>query len=121
MNEQTRILLVDDEWRAITLAAALLRQLGYHTVCKCDYASALITLRDEQFDVMIVDLNLPGESTVECLAQIKGVFHGPIVLMSAYTEDDVDPAVLEFVNGFVPKPYVVEWIHEKVQSVLGRT
>jgi two-component system response regulator AtoC len=62
-----RILIADDEPLYSKTTAALLRKAGYHCVCAPDGQAALDVLAKEPFDLVLSDLNMPGNLRLELL------------------------------------------------------
>ncbi len=82
-----RILIVDDE-KNITLAfSSLLTDQGY----KCDIAdtidAALLKNSQTDFDLVLLDLNLPGESGIDFLKQLENESQAPLVLVISGQSD----------------------------------
>ncbi len=85
MRKKTRILVVDDELSIRISLGDLLRRDG-HQVEAADCAeSALDSLKTQSFDLMIVDIKMPGMSGLEMLERIKEDDPDtPVVMMTAY-------------------------------------
>ncbi len=62
-----RILIADDEPLYSKTTAALLRKAGYECVCAADGKEALDALAKERFDLVLSDLNMPGNLRLELL------------------------------------------------------
>ncbi len=62
-----RILIADDEPLYSKTTAALLRKAGYECVCAANGKEALDALAKEQFDLVLSDLNMPGNLRLELL------------------------------------------------------
>ena len=72
MNEQQvtkRILIADDEPLYLRTTGQLLRKAGYECECVPDGDAALEKLRCEPFDLILSDLNMPGNLKLELLLQ----------------------------------------------------
>jgi DNA-binding response OmpR family regulator len=62
----TRILIVEDEERIVSFLEKGLRANGYTTVAVGDGDSAVALARDDSFDLVILDLGLPGRDGARC-------------------------------------------------------
>jgi DNA-binding NtrC family response regulator len=73
MLEKSKLLLVDDEadFREIMAKFFLRRKISVETVSGC--AEALDWLGKDCFDVVIMDVNMPGLGGIECMAEMKKV------------------------------------------------
>ncbi|MBR9804278.1 response regulator, partial [bacterium] len=64
-----RILIADDEPLYLRTTGQLLKNAGYECVCVPDGEQALEKLRTESFDLILSDLNMPGNLKLELLQQ----------------------------------------------------
>src|SRR2546430_1352657 len=72
MLETARILIVDDESLNRDMLSRRLRKQGYQTTQVEDGANALALLAgDLQFDLVLLDQNMPGISGIEVLAAVR--------------------------------------------------
>lgn len=69
---QAKILLVDDEEDFITSLASRLEIRGLHVTTATRGAAAIEFVHNKIFDVVVLDLNMPGMDGLETLAKIKG-------------------------------------------------
>jgi two-component system response regulator HydG len=69
LSEKTpaRILIADDEPLFLRTTAALLRKEGFHCTTAANGSAALEALSQEQFDLVLSDLNMPGNMKLELL------------------------------------------------------
>jgi two-component system nitrogen regulation response regulator NtrX len=65
------ILVVDDESEIRSSLEEILREEGYSVACAADAEEALTLLRDAPFDVVLLDIWLPGRDGLEALAEIR--------------------------------------------------
>ena len=70
-NEQTRILLIDDEKNYLLVLEALLLDAGYTVTALNDPETALAFLDESEVDVVITDMKMPKLSGKEVLQHIK--------------------------------------------------
>jgi DNA-binding NtrC family response regulator len=64
-----RILVADDEPLYLKTTGALLRKAGYDCVCVADADAAIAALRKGSFDLILSDLNMPGNLRLELLRE----------------------------------------------------
>src|SRR5438128_1589682 len=79
-----RILIVDDDRALRHVLTALLRSSGYTAVTAPDGEEALEQLAKKQFDLLLLDVGLPGISGLEVLARLRSRNAAPrVVVMTA--------------------------------------
>ncbi len=87
-----KILLVDDDAFLRDMYATKFRELG-HTISVAETAeNAILKLHDESFDVVLLDMIMPGMNGVELLKEIKADKLGgtPICIMLSNQSEDSD-------------------------------
>ena len=67
-HNKERILVADDEPLYLRTTGTLLRKAGYECVCVADAHEAIQRLRMEPFDLVLTDLNMPGNEGLESKA-----------------------------------------------------
>src|SRR5208282_2939030 len=65
------ILVVDDEAEIRSSLEEILREEGYGVAGACDADEAIVLLRDTPYDVVLLDIWLPGRDGLELLAEIR--------------------------------------------------
>jgi len=78
-----RVLLIEDDESVRYWIGAKLRGAGHDCRLAGDGDEALSRLRDEAFDVAILDRMLPGTGGMEVLRRLEGTSHPPILILSA--------------------------------------
>ena len=117
----TTILVVDDELSILLMLEEFLTDEGYAVLTTGDGREALGRLAEEQPDLILCDVMLPGlDGRAVCrTVQADPVTQAiPVVLMSAGDQasasDDLHAAA------FVSKPFLVQDLLETIAQVLGR-
>ncbi|GMV17631.1 MAG: hypothetical protein AMXMBFR56_58550 [Polyangiaceae bacterium] len=121
VEHNRRILICDDEARLAELTAGLLRHFGFVAEAVADGERAIAIASGEPgFDLLILDLTLPGVSSAEVIRRIRGR-RTRVVLTSGYSREDVPPALLREPNvvAYLAKPYPVERLVETVREALA--
>jgi heterodisulfide reductase subunit A len=92
MRKDVRILIVDDEIIMRDSLSEWLREDGYGVVAVEDGFQALEKVQEERWDVLLVDLKMPGMDGLELLERVKKFKDEiPVIIMTAYAT--VDSAV----------------------------
>jgi DNA-binding response OmpR family regulator len=112
-----RILIAEDEHRIAAFLEKGLRANGYTTVTVDDGHMAAALARDRDFDLLILDLGLPGRDGMDALAQIRRRGERlPVVILTA--RDGVDTTVAGFETGaddYVTKPFRFEELLARIR------
>ena len=118
----SNILLVDDNRNlGITLSDGLRKAMGNATsIAVCFGASeALSLLATESFDVVISEFNLPGESGLELLVNIRKDHPETIlVLTTTYEPDGLEEKVQRLGIGYVAKPFGIPFLVQVIRALL---
>ena len=106
----TRVLIAEDEARIVSFLEKGLRASGYSTFAVATGPDAVAVARDADFDIMILDLGLPGIDGHEVLQQIRQRGERlPVVILTA--RDGVEDTVAGLEHGaddYMTKPFRFE-------------
>jgi DNA-binding NtrC family response regulator len=118
----TSILVIDDEAGIRESLEVLLSLEGYSVRVANDGEEGLRVLELENFDLVLLDLALPGQSGLELLPQIKERQPElPVIMITAYgTVDNVVEAVRAGAENFVQKPWDNEKLLADIRSAVAR-
>ena len=83
----SRVLIVEDEDAIAEIEKDYLELSGFEVVIKSDGTSGLATALEEEFDIMILDVMLPGVDGYEICKQVREKKNTPIIMVSAKKED----------------------------------
>lgn len=84
-NKNIKILLIDDEAEFVSTLAERLELRGYSSKTSEDGESGISMVESEAFDVVILDLMMPGLSGLETLRQIKVINSKlPVILLTGH-------------------------------------
>jgi DNA-binding response OmpR family regulator len=81
-----KILLVEDDAGLAKLVKDFLQTEGYDVTVCAHGLKAKKELQEQQFDLILCDVMLPGASGFELITQIRTSFNGPILFMTAQTQ-----------------------------------
>jgi CheY-like chemotaxis protein len=103
-----RVLVVDDNSIAQTIASHALRRQSFEVECAGDGQLALLSASRSQFDVILMDLQMPGWDgfeTVEQIRQLPGYRETPIIAVTANCSNEYRAhSVRCGMQGFLAKP-----------------
>ncbi len=116
-----RILIADDDPAFLKLTHTHLQRAGFECVEACDAASATALLDEEDFDLLISDIRMPGNDNLEFIQQIRNhTEHLPVILVTAYPslESAVESVRLQIV-AYLIKPFSYSQLIDEVNSAIG--
>ena len=121
-NQNLTMLVVDDEPDLTDMLQAYMSKQGFHVICNGNTAQARETIQSQSVDIMILDINMPGESGLDLLRSLQPDYTFPIILLTANT-DIIDRVVgLELgADDYLGKPFDLRELLARVRSVLRRT
>jgi DNA-binding response OmpR family regulator len=116
----TRILIAEDEERLAAFLEKGLRASGYTTTVVGDGAAASAMARDEDFDLVVLDLGLPGKHGLEVLRDLRETGNRlPVIVLTARGDPDDRVAGLEAgADDYVGKPFHFEELLARIRARL---
>lgn len=118
---QRRLLLVDDDPMLLTLLSTMLRHAGYETVQATSAEEALPIARQEDPDLALLDINLPGMSGLDLAARLTAETAVPFMFLSVLDDGDaVKKAAAYGAVGYLVKPIEAAQVSPAVEAALAR-
>ncbi len=125
-EESSTILLVEDNQSNQWVFRELLKKQGHTVVNVSDGAAALQEIKNRCFDLMLLDIRLPGMNGYEVVNRIRkhectsGARQGqrlPIIAMTGYAGDDEMKKCLEAgMNDYIAKPFTAGQLYAKISK-----
>jgi signal transduction histidine kinase/ActR/RegA family two-component response regulator len=115
-----RLLLVDDEADLLRVNCVALQGLGYEVTAESDPAKALERLKVERYDMLLVDVIMPGDLNGVALADAARQLHPglPVLLVSGYAD-----SLISGIQGryrLLDKPFRQEQLARTVREMLDQ-
>lgn len=114
------ILIVDDDPELRDVLAAMLVNAGHVVEQAADGPEGLERLATGEFDIVLLDVNLPSMNGLDVLAQIRGMLHPPLVVVM--TGDDTPEPLLEAVRlqayRYLRKPFPLRTISDVINEAM---
>jgi signal transduction histidine kinase len=125
MDQETKILYVEDDPSSEILVRRVLESAGYQVVTASNGLAALEVAKRERPDLILMDINIGGLDGYEVttrLRTIEGLKQIPIVAVTATTlNGDRERALIAGCIGYIPKPIDVDEFPSQVRSFLQGT
>src|SRR5437879_13875078 len=121
MPDSSTILLVDDEDSIQTLLTYPLERDGYRVVQARDGDEALRFFREQEIDLVVLDLMLPKVDGLEVCRRMRAESTVPIVMLTA-RDDELDTVLgLELgADDYITKPFSIREFRSRVRALLRR-
>ena len=117
-----RVLVVDDDQRLRELVVRYLTEQGFEARAVADAAGMDKQLARERYDLVVLDLMLPGEDGLAICRRLRAQNTGPAIVMLTAKGDEVDRIVgLEMgADDYLPKPFNPRELVARINAVLRR-
>lgn len=116
-----RILVVDDDADLRELLSGYLGDAGYGVVACADGAAMWPALAQQRFDLIVLDVMLPGDDGLTVCRKLRAQSNLPILMLTA-RGDEVDRVIgLEMgADDYLPKPFSPRELLARIRSILRR-
>jgi two-component system sensor histidine kinase/response regulator len=114
-----RILIADDNELNLMVTSKILEQMGYSSDRVYSGEEALNKLSKKSYDLVLMDIEMPGMSGVEASKKIRGMYDEndrPVIIALTGNVDqkDVQHCLNSGMDDFIPKPLNEETLNEKI-------
>ncbi|SDT32819.1 response regulator [Pseudomonas fuscovaginae UPB0736] len=118
----SRILLVEDEPKLAALVGDYLRAASFEVEHLADGLAVVPAVRQKSYDLMLLDLMLPGRDGLDICRELRGFSRLPIIMMTARV-DEIDRLLgLELgADDYICKPFSPRELVARVKAVLRRS
>ncbi len=121
MNTGPHILVVDDDREIRDLLARFLRRHGFRVETAADGKAMFAALAAGRFDLVVLDLMLPGEDGLSLCRRVRAGSDLPIVMLTAIGEDTDRIVGLEMgADDYLAKPFNPRELLARIRAVLRR-
>ncbi|WP_355661194.1 response regulator [Halomonas salifodinae] len=120
-SDLEHVLIVEDDERLAELTRDYLEANGFRVSVEADGAKGVARILELQPDLVILDLMLPGEDGLSICRRVRGDYHGPILMLTARTDDMDQVLGLEMgADDYVPKPVQPRVLLARMRALLRR-
>lgn len=122
-EEKPHILVIDDDRRIRELLHSYLAENGFRVTVAASAAEARDKMRGLAFDLLILDVMMPGESGTALAQSLRGARERiPILMLSALSEiEDRINGLMAGSDDYLPKPFEPRELLLRVQNLLRRS
>ncbi len=122
MREKARILVVDDERSMREFLEIFFRREGYGVSTASDVDGALVSLENDEIDLVITDMQMPGKTGLDLLNSAREISPETLVIViTAFAStDSAIAAMKEGAYDYITKPFKVDEIRLVVEKALEK-
>jgi DNA-binding response OmpR family regulator len=120
-KRMSKILVVEDDIEINKMLQSLLKKNQYEVISAFSGTEALLLLEKTSFDLVLLDLMLPGLSGEELILKINKQMQVPVICVSA--KDDLDTkleVIRDGADDYITKPFNNEELIVRISAVLRR-
>lgn len=117
-----KVLVVDDEKLIVKGIRFSLEQEGMEVSTAFDGEEALEKVRNQEFDIILLDIMLPRLTGLEVCQQIREFSNVPIIMLTAKGEDMDKIMGLEYgADDYITKPFNILEVKARIKAIMRRT
>jgi len=121
MDDTAHILVVDDDRRLRDLLQRFLADSGFRVTTAGSAAEARDRLTSLRFDLLVLDVMMPGESGLSLTSSLRETSNVPILMLTAMAESDDRINGLERgADDYLTKPFEPRELVARIRSILRR-
>lgn len=121
-----KILVIDDEELLTRTFARLLEKQNYEVLVASRPEDALVMAEEEDFDLVLCDIRMPGKNGVETMAEIRNAFgkrgrsHIPVIFLTGFADNRLEQEVKYMKPvAYIFKPFDTAKLLELIESTVG--
>ena len=121
-QDNIRVLIVDDDKRSLEILAEFVSKLGYNVLMSSDGLQAIKRIKEEELDVVLTDLKMPGADGIEVLKVAKETnpdLHVVIITGYASLETTLQ-AIKEGAYDYITKPFKLDEVAVVLKNLSER-
>ena len=121
-DDAPHVLVVDDDRRLRELLTRYLSENGFRVSNAGDAAEARSKLQGLEFDILVVDVMMPGETGISFTKSLQGNIDVPVLMLTALAEIDSRIEGLEAgADDYLSKPFEPRELLLRINSIIKRT
>lgn len=117
----SRVLVIDDEKLIVKGIKFSLEQDGMEVDAAFDGETAIEMIKEKEYDIVLLDLMLPGMDGLEVCQNIRGFSDVPLIMVTAKSEDMDKILGLEYgADDYITKPFNILEVKARIKAILRR-
>ncbi|HCV7682766.1 response regulator transcription factor [Staphylococcus saprophyticus] len=121
MQQKINILVVEDDNDINQMLCKIIKKSKYYAIPAYSGTEALLYLENKQWDLVLLDLMLPGISGKEVLKQVREHSSTPVIIISAKNESQYKITSLRMgADDYISKPFDIEEVAARIDALLRR-
>jgi two-component system, OmpR family, phosphate regulon response regulator OmpR len=121
LDNAPHVLVVDDDQKIRDLLGRYLSENGFRVTTASDAQAARADMRGLEFDVILLDVMMPGENGLDLARDLKATRSIPICMLTARSEPEHRIEGLEAgVDDYIPKPFEPRELLLRLRNILKR-
>lgn len=121
MNKNINVLIAEDDNDINNMLAKLIKKSDYDVVQAYSGTEAMIYIKNSEFDLVLMDLMLPGMTGEELLQSIRKTKQMPVIVISAKIDKQVKIDMLRIgADDYITKPFDIEEVSARIDSNIRR-
>ena len=118
----TEICLIDDDQNILASLSLALKSEGYIITTFSDGLSGLNSLRDDNYDIAILDIKMPRLDGLEVLQKLRQTSNLPVIFLTSKDEEVDQLLGLKMgADDYITKPFSQKLLIERVRAILRRS
>ncbi|HBE40621.1 MAG TPA: response regulator [Bacteroidales bacterium] len=121
MNGSMRILICEDNKLALKTISVVLEREGFEPVTADNGTDAITLLKNNLYDMVIVDIHLPYHSGLELVEYLRSdlKLKTPVLIVSAFSDPQMQRQAAELgIDGYIVKPFNPTELINKIRTIL---
>lgn len=118
-----KVLAVDDSATIRTSISFVLKEAGYEVIEAVDGVDGLAKAKDDKFNLVITDINMPNMDGIEMIKQLRsteGYKFTPIIALTTESQDSkMQEGKAAGATGWIVKPFTSEKLLAIVKKIIG--
>lgn len=118
---QQTVLIVEDEQKIAALISDYCQHAGFNTHCLYHGDDVIPWIKENSFDILLLDLMLPGKSGLDICRELREFNAAPVIMITAKVEEVDKLLGLEIgADDYICKPFSPKEVVARVKSFLRR-